>query len=171
MKKQLAMLTAGLAICLLLAACTPKQVAEAPAEPDSTPGVIIGEQTSRADVQTPTESEISLQTAVAEGSYDEVCSYQISYPQADNAHSALNPLFEEDLAYLKNECSGTVFETASERSCVAAVEGEYACTQDAGVLTVDYTLNVNYSDTDTATCLNYLTQYDLQTCTRLEALS
>ena len=185
MKKKRFLFAAGLALCLLLTACAGKDASDsaqeleqqaqqaadaADAYPETDYDTIFEGLTPRDDPDNDViYDEVSLLEAVEDGAFDEVCSYALTYLQTeDEAFSALNPLFEEDLAYLKNAISSTVCDTAAARSCVANVEGECFYAQDAYLLTVEYTLTATYSDTDTPSTLTYVVQYDLQTCTRVE---
>lgn len=93
---------------------------------------------------------VIISTGVEDGFFDEVCSYRLEIPDIeDNDDPALEKLedffdtFEDSLeAY----CGTTVYNTAQERSTVAHVTGTFTAAQDAGRLTVHYTLTETYGD-------------------------
>ena len=93
---------------------------------------------------------VIITTDTEDGFFDEVCSYRLEIPDIeDNDDPALEKLedffdtFEDSLeAY----CGTTVYNTAQERSTVAHVTGAFTAAQDAGRLTVHYTLTETYGD-------------------------
>ena len=191
MKKKLFVFAAGLAVCALLTACATKQqpaqeeteqervireaeqaVAEADAYPETDFDALFnGLKPREGDEEEgiPEEYVLELKQAVEGGSYEEIVSYELAYPQTDDADfSQLNALFEEDLAYLKAQCAGSILSRASDRGCIAAVTGEYDYYIDQNLLYVDYDLVIRYSDAEAESYSTYSVQYDLASCTRLE---
>lgn len=100
--------------------------------------------------EAPDVPTVIITTDIEDGFFDEVCSYTFEIPDIeDNDDPALEKIddffdtFEDSLeAY----CGTTVYNTAQERSTVAHVTGAFTAAQDAGRLTVHYTLTETYGD-------------------------
>ena len=163
--RKLKLFALGAALCALLTACAvqigpaaqlapaetqPAQDTQRPAytEPaGETPARELPVEEVPAEKDAPT---VIISTGVEDGFFDEVCSYRLEIPDIeDNDDPALEKLedffdtFEDSLeAY----CGTTVYNTAQERNTVANVTGTFTAAQDAGRLTVHYTLTETYGD-------------------------
>ena len=163
--RKLKLFALGAALCALLTACAvqigpaaqlapaetqPMQEEQRPAytEPaGETPARELPVEEVPAEKDAPT---VIISTGVEDGFFDEVCSYRLEIPDIeDNDDPALEKLedffdtFEDSLeAY----CGTTVYNTAQERNTVANVTGTFTAAQDAGRLTVHYTLTETYGD-------------------------
>lgn len=163
--RKLKLFALGAALCALLTACAvqigpaaqlapaetqPAQDTQRPAytEPaGETPARELPVEEVPAEKDVPT---VIISTGVEDGFFDEVCSYRLEIPDIeDNDDPALEKIedffdtFEDSLeAY----CGTTVYNTAQERSTVANVTGTFTAAQDAGRLTVHYTLTETYGD-------------------------
>lgn len=163
--RKLKLFALGAALCALLTACAvqigpaaqlapaetqPAQDTQLPAytEPaGETPARELPVEEVPAEKDVPT---VIISTGVEDGFFDEVCSYTFEIPDIeDNDDPALEKIddffdaFEDSLeAY----CGTTVYNTAQERSTVAHVTGAFTAAQDAGRLTVHYTLTETYGD-------------------------
>ena len=166
--RKLKLFALGAALCALLTACAvqigpaaqlapaetqPMQEEQRPAytepageTPAETPARELPvEEAPAKDVPT-----VIITTDTEDGFFDEVCSYRLEMPDIeDNDDPALEKIedffdtFEDSLeAY----CGTTVYNTAQERSTVANVTGAFTAAQDAGRLTVHYTLTETYGD-------------------------
>ncbi len=167
--RKLKLFALGAALCLALTACAvqvgpaaqlapaetqPMQDAQRPAytepageAPAEAPARELPVEEVPAEKDVPT---VIISTDTEDGFFDEVCSYRLEIPDIeDNDDPALEKLedffdtFEDSLeAY----CGTTVYNTAQERSTVAHVTGTFTAAQDAGRLTVHYTLTETYGD-------------------------
>ena len=167
--RKLKLFALGAALCALLTACAvqigpaaqttpaetqPAQDAQRPAytepageTPAEAPARELPVEEVPAEKDVPT---VIISTDVEDGFFDEVCSYRLEMPDIeDNDDPALEKLedffdtFEDSLeAY----CGTTVYNTAQERTTVAHVTGAFTAAQDAGRLTVHYTLTETYGD-------------------------
>lgn len=167
--RKLKLFALGAALCALLTACAVQigpaaQLAPAetqPAQDVQRPAYTepAGETPAEAPArelpveEVPAEKDaptVIISTDVEDGFFDEVCSYRLEIPDIeDNDDPALEKLedffdtFEDSLeAY----CGTTVYNTAQERNTVANVTGTFTAAQDAGRLTVHYTLTETYGD-------------------------
>lgn len=166
--KKLKLCALGAALCLALTACAVQvgpaaQLAPAETQPmqdEQRPAYTepAGETPAEAPArELPVEEApakdvptVIITTDTEDGFFDEVCSYRLEIPDIeDNDDPALEKLedffdtFEDSLeAY----CGTTVYNTAQERSTVAHVTGAFTAAQDAGRLTVHYTLTETYGD-------------------------
>ena len=163
--RKLKLFALGAALCALLTACAVQigpAAQLAPAEMQPAQDTQLPAYTEPAEEkpvrelpveEVPAEKDaptVIISTGVEDGFFDEVCSYRLEIPDIeDNDDPALEKLedffdtFEDSLeAY----CGTTVYNTAQERSTVAHVTGAFTAAQDAGRLTVHYTLTETYGD-------------------------
>lgn len=167
--RKLKLFALGAALCALLTACAVQigpaaQLAPAETQPmqeEQRPVYTDPAEQTPAEAPTrelpveevPAEKDaptVIISTDVEDGFFDEVCSYRLEIPDIeDNDDPALEKIedffdtFEDSLeAY----CGTTVYNTAQERSTVAHVTGAFTAAQDAGRLTVHYTLTETYGD-------------------------
>ena len=163
--KKLKLCALGAALCLALTACAVQigpAAQLAPAETQPAQDTQLPAYTEPAEEKpvrelpvedVPAEKDVPtviITTDTEDGFFDEVCSYRLEIPDIeDNDDPALEKIedffdtFEDSLeAY----CGTTVYNTAQERSTVAHVTGAFTAAQDAGRLTVHYTLTETYGD-------------------------
>lgn len=117
---------------------------ETPAE---TPARELPVEEVPAEKDAPT---VIISTGVEDGFFDEVCSYRLEIPDIeDNDDPALEKIedfFDDFEDSLENYCGTTVYNEAQTRNTVANVTGAFTAAQDAGRLTVHYTLTETYGD-------------------------
>lgn len=93
---------------------------------------------------------VIITTDTEDGFFDEVCSYRLEIPDIeDNDDPALEKIedfFDDFEDSLENYCGTTVYNEAQTRNTVANVTGTFTAAQDAGRLTVHYTLTETYGD-------------------------
>ena len=167
--RKLKLFALGAALCALLTACAvqvgpaaqlapaetqPMQDAQRPAytepareAPAEAPARELPVEEVPAEKDAPT---VIISTGVEDGFFDEVCSYRLEIPDIeDNDDPALEKIedfFDDFEDSLEAYCGTTVYNTAQERSTVAHVTGAFTAAQDAGRLTVHYTLTETYGD-------------------------
>ena len=163
--KKLKLCALGAALCLALTACAvqigpaaqlapaetqPAQDTQRPAytEPaGETPARELPVEEVPAEKDVPT---VIITTDTEDGIFDEVCSYRLEIPDIeDNDDPALEKIedfFDDFEDSLEAYCGTTVYNTAQERNTVANVTGAFTAAQDAGRLTVHYTLTETYGD-------------------------
>ena len=166
--RKLKLFALGAALCALLTACAvqigpaaqlapaemqPAQDAQRPAytepageTPAETPARELPvEEAPAKDVPT-----VIITTDTEDGFFDEVCSYRLEIPDIeDNDDPALEKVedfFDDFEDSLENYCGTTVYNEAQTRNTVANVTGAFTAAQDAGRLTVHYTLTETYGD-------------------------
>ena len=166
--RKLKLFALGAALCALLTACAVQigpaaQLAPAETQPmqeeqrpvytdpaEQTPAETPARELPVEEAPAKDVPTVIITTDTEDGFFDEVCSYRLEMPDIeDNDDPALEKLedffdtFEDSLeAY----CGTTVYNTAQERSTVAHVTGAFTAAQDAGRLTVHYTLTETYGD-------------------------
>ena len=166
--RKLKLFALGAALCALLTACAVQigpaaQLAPAETQPmqeeqrpvytdpaEQTPAETPARELPVEEAPAKDVPTVIITTDTEDGFFDEVCSYRLEIPDIeDNDDPALEKIedffdtFEDSLeAY----CGTTVYNTAQERSTVANVTGAFTAAQDAGRLTVHYTLTETYGD-------------------------
>ena len=167
--RKLKLFALGAALCALLTACAVQigpaaQLAPAETQPmqeeqrpvytdpaEQTPAEAPARELPVEEV--PAEKDVPtviITTDTEDGFFDEVCSYRLEIPNIeDNDDPALKKLedyFDTFENSLETYCGTTVYNTAQERNTVANVTGTFTAAQDAGRLTVHYTLTETYGD-------------------------
>ena len=166
--RKLKLFALGAALCALLTACAVQigpaaQLAPAETQPmqeeqrpvytdpaEQTPAETPARELPVEEAPAKDVPTVIITTDTEDGFFDEVCSYRLEMPDIeDNDDPALEKIedffdtFEDSLeAY----CGTTVYNTAQERNTVANVTGAFTAAQDAGRLTVHYTLTETYGD-------------------------
>lgn len=163
--RKLKLFALGAALCALLTACAVQigpAAQLAPAETQPAQDTQLPAYTEPAEEkpvrelpveEVPAEKDVPtviITTDTEDGIFDEVCSYRLEIPDIeDNDDPALEKIedfFDDFEDSLEAYCGTTVYNTAQERSTVAHVTGAFTAAQDAGRLTVHYTLTETYGD-------------------------
>lgn len=164
MMKKLKLFALGAALCLALTACAVQvgpsaQMAPAETLPmqDEQRPVVTGPAEEAPAREIPVEEApaqdvptVIISTDVEDGFFDEVCSYSLELPEIedsdDPALEKIEDFFDTFEDSLETYCGTTVYNTAQERNTVVNVTGTFTAAQEAGRLTVTYTLTEAYGD-------------------------
>ena len=166
--RKLKLFALGAALCLALTACAvqigpaaqlapaemqPMQEEQRPAytEPaGETPAEAPARELPVEEAPAKDVPTVIITTDTEDGFFDEVCSYRLEIPDIeDNDDPALEKVedfFDDFEDSLENYCGTTVYNEAQTRNTVANVTGAFTAAQDAGRLTVHYTLTETYGD-------------------------
>ena len=128
------------------AARTPEeQAAEPPADGPFDAAGGLDEDLTKIDA-----AAVIISTDVADGYFDEVCSYRLEMPDVEDddvpALEAIDDFFGSLEDSLERYCGTTVYDEAQVRNTVADVTGAFRTAQEGAKLTVVYTLTVAYAD-------------------------
>ena len=189
MKRKLAAITAAF---LILSACSAKtstvtrETAQEDAPVLSSQEEFLpaeSEASSAPDMQIetkPAESEAHFAESFTDEPYEvqmdmeEIVSLSLTLPYitldtSEDAMNQINTAFVTLKDNLDQYASTTVYETAQARNTIGFVEGSYTVGLNEGVLTVTYTVEERYADSDDITTYENVYRFDTATGERLDA--
>ena len=141
------------------------------------------EASSAPDMQIetkPAEPEIHFAESFTDEPYEvqtdmeEIVSLSLTLPYitldtSEDAMDQINSAFVTLKDNLNQFASTTVYETAQSRNTIGFVEGSYTVSLSDGVLTVTYTVEERYADSDDVTTYENVYRFDTATGERLDA--
>lgn len=150
------------------------QVEVLPAEPEASSAPDMQIETKPSEPEAHFAESFTDEPYEVQMDMEEIVSLSLTLPYftldtSAEAMDQINTAFVTLKDNLDQYASTTVYETAQSRNTIGFVEGSYTVSLNEGVLTVTYTVEERYADSDDVTTYENIYRFDTATGERLDA--